>query len=106
MSVNVEQVKRWRLILGASSQEKLGNCCSDMELSSEQMDMDQALAAIYDETEGSSESRGKRAPASADPLQTCKMARRHPYLLQRRCRLYHSARCDREEGTQTTFVRT
>ncbi len=60
MSVDVEQVKRWRLILGASSQEKLGNCCSDMELSSEQMEMDQALAAIYDETEGSSESRGKR----------------------------------------------
>ncbi len=60
MSVDVEQVKRWRLILGASSQEKLGNCCSDMELSSEQMEMDQALAAIYDETEGSTESRGKR----------------------------------------------
>lgn len=61
MSVDVEQVKRWRLILGASSQEKLGNCCSDMELSPEQMEMDQALAAIYDETEESSESRGKRS---------------------------------------------
>ena len=61
MSVDVEQVKRWRLILGASSQEKLGNCCSDMELSPEQMEMDQALAAIYDETEDSSENRGKRS---------------------------------------------
>lgn len=61
MSVDVEQVKRWRLILGASSQEKLGNCCSDMELSPEQMEMDQALAAIYDETEESRDSRGKRS---------------------------------------------
>lgn len=61
MAIDVEQVKRWRLILGASSQDKLGNCCSGMELSAEQLEMDQALAAIYDETEDANDNqRGKR----------------------------------------------
>ncbi|MEZ6141518.1 MAG: VWA domain-containing protein [Zavarzinella sp.] len=60
MSIDVEQVKRWRLILGASAQDKLGSCCQGMELSSEQLEMDQALAAIYDESEDSGTS-GRRS---------------------------------------------
>ncbi len=51
MSADVEQVKRWRMILGASAQESLGNCCAELALSAEQSEMDQALAAIYDESE-------------------------------------------------------
>ncbi|MFN7735686.1 MAG: VWA domain-containing protein [Pirellula sp.] len=60
MSVEVEQVKRWRLILGAPSQDKLGDCCSGMELSPAQLEMDQALASIYDETDEDSDRGNKR----------------------------------------------
>jgi len=50
MNVKVEQVKRWRMVLGASANDSLADCCSGMSLSQEQLEMDQALAAIYDET--------------------------------------------------------
>lgn len=60
MAVDVEQIKRWRLILGPSSQDALNHCCGDAALSAEQSEMDQALAAIYDETE-SSGSGGSRS---------------------------------------------
>ncbi|MBN8246068.1 MAG: VWA domain-containing protein [Verrucomicrobia bacterium] len=46
-----EQLKRWRLILGAAAQEdldRMGAC----NLSEEQRGMDEALAAIYDESSG------------------------------------------------------
>jgi hypothetical protein len=61
MTVDIEQVKRWRLILGPSSQDSLSNCCSGLALSAEQSEMDQALAAIYDESEGDA----ARQPRSA-----------------------------------------
>lgn len=52
------QLTRWRLVLGKDSQECLsGMCAGGMGLSAEQQEMDEALAAIYDETEGEGESR-------------------------------------------------
>jgi hypothetical protein len=50
MSVDVEQVKRWRMVLNASANDSLAECCDGMTLSQEQHEMDQALAAIYDDT--------------------------------------------------------
>src|SRR5262249_23675186 len=45
--------RRWRLILGKDSQESLGGMCAGgMRLSGGDAEMDEALAAIYDETEG------------------------------------------------------
>lgn len=61
MAVDVEQVKRWRLILGAASDESLGQCCSGLNLSPEQLEMDQALAAIYDETDDGGSGGGPRS---------------------------------------------
>lgn len=55
-TVDKEQLKRWRLILGQHAQDslaKMGGC----ELSAEQAGMDEALAAIYDETTGESEAQ-------------------------------------------------
>ncbi|MCC9607954.1 VWA domain-containing protein [Blastopirellula sp. JC732] len=45
--MDAEQLARWRLILGASSQESLCNMGSGFQLSSQQMEMDAALAEIY-----------------------------------------------------------
>ncbi|MCA9194997.1 MAG: VWA domain-containing protein [Planctomycetales bacterium] len=43
-----EQIARWRLILGRESQESLESCsASSCNLSPEQMEMDEALEAIY-----------------------------------------------------------
>src|SRR5688572_2170916 len=59
MPVDQEQLKRWRLILGQHAQESLqrmGGC----QLSAEQTGLDEALAAIYDETSGEDKS-GKRS---------------------------------------------
>lgn len=54
------QLQRWRLILGNKSQESLNNMCSGgCGLSDAQLEMDEALAAIYDETEG--EGKGRRS---------------------------------------------
>jgi hypothetical protein len=57
--VDKEQLKRWRLILGAHAQEPLGRM-GDCGLSIEQAGMDDALAAIYDETSGEGQ-RGQRS---------------------------------------------
>lgn len=47
-----EQLRRWRLVLGKDSQEALGAMCSDsFALGAGDAEMDEALAAIYDETE-------------------------------------------------------
>ncbi|MCM2373135.1 VWA domain-containing protein [Aporhodopirellula aestuarii] len=48
-----EQVRRWRLVLGRSAAEELGRACGGAcpSLSEDQIAMDEALAAIYDETE-------------------------------------------------------
>ncbi len=48
-TIDTEQLKRWRLILGNSAQETL-NGYGGFALSSDQQTMDEALAAIYDET--------------------------------------------------------
>lgn len=54
-----ERIARWRLILGEDSREMLekrsGGAC---ELSAEQQLMDQALAALYDQTSGGSFGQG------------------------------------------------
>lgn len=43
-----DQVKRWRLILGKDSQENLSTCCTGgCVLSDEELQMDEALEAIY-----------------------------------------------------------
>lgn len=63
MSVDKEQLKRWRLILGQHAQDSLaqmGAGCGGCELSAEQLGMDEALAAIYDETPGEGQ-RGQRS---------------------------------------------
>ena len=62
--VDTEQLKRWRLILGKDSQECLGGFCNgdgDMTLSADQCLMDEALAAIYDETEDEEGESKKRS---------------------------------------------
>jgi hypothetical protein len=53
--IDQEQLKRWRLILGAASEEKLQSFgAGDGMLDEESRLMDEVLAAIYDETSGSS----------------------------------------------------
>lgn len=63
-TVDQEQIKRWRLILGQHAQESLAQMAGagGCELSGEQRAMDEALAAIYDESEGGeSAARGRGA---------------------------------------------
>ena len=67
--IESEQLKRWRLVLGKDSQESLcgmGAC----SLSADEALMDEALAAIYDETqaEGDSPRRSAGLGASAPKL--------------------------------------
>lgn len=48
MPITPEQLQRWRLILGKDSQESLsGMCAGGCTLSAEQMEMDEALEALY-----------------------------------------------------------
>ncbi|MGE0760646.1 MAG: VWA domain-containing protein [Pirellulaceae bacterium] len=57
-----EQLTRWRLILGQDAQESLSSLCpSGCALTPEQLEMDEALAAIYDETGDSSDPGQRRA---------------------------------------------
>ncbi|NOU69000.1 VWA domain-containing protein [Paenibacillus sp. LMG 31461] len=52
-TINPEQMKRWRLILGAASEEKLQSYgTGEAMLDEESRLMDEALAAIYDDTGG------------------------------------------------------
>jgi hypothetical protein len=69
--IEPEQLTRWRLVLGKDSQQSFeqmgpGGC----SLSAEQLEMDEALAAIYDETsgEGTSGPRSAGLGASAPKL--------------------------------------
>lgn len=69
MAFDPEQLTRWRLVLGKDSQDALAQMCPNgggCSLSSEQTEMDEALAAIYDESgeEGSGRQGGlgKSAP--------------------------------------------
>ncbi len=67
---NLERMKRWRLILGAESDERFRgmNGAEGMELSMEQELMDQALASIYNNSEaggfGGSGKEGGRGPSN------------------------------------------
>lgn len=68
--VDQEQLKRWRLILGQHAQESLGQMggAGGCQLSAEQTGMDEALAAIYDESSGEGEGqRGKQRSAGLGP---------------------------------------
>jgi VWA domain containing CoxE-like protein len=63
MPANPEQIKRWRLILGQHAQDslnKMAGGAGGCELSAEQRAIDEALAAIYDETQAEGQ-RGKRS---------------------------------------------
>src|SRR5436189_387226 len=61
-TVDKEQLKRWRLILGQHAQQSLAQMggAGGCELSAEQRGMDEALAAIYDETSGEGGAGGQR----------------------------------------------
>ena len=49
--IETEQLKRWRLILGSDVERQLSRCSEDgFVLNREEQVMDEALAAIYDET--------------------------------------------------------
>ena len=65
--LNKEQLKRWRLILGQHAQESLSKMAGPggCELSAEQIGMDEALAAIYDESAGEGAETGRRGQRSA-----------------------------------------
>ena len=65
--LNLEQLKRWRLILGQHSQESLAKMAGPggCQLSGEQAGMDEALAAIYDESSGEDSETGRRGKRSA-----------------------------------------
>lgn len=66
-AVDLEQIKRWRLILGQQAQESLAQMggAGGCELSADQLAMDEALAAIYDESSGDGEQPRSRTPRSA-----------------------------------------
>lgn len=69
--VDTEQLRRWRLILGKDSQDSLSGMCNGaLDLSTDQALMDEALAAIYDETAEEAEKgpRGAGLGASAPRL--------------------------------------
>jgi len=69
-TVDQEQLKRWRLILGQHAQESLGKMggAGGCQLSAEQQGMDEALAAIYDETTGEGDAqRGRQRSAGLGP---------------------------------------
>ena len=62
-----EHIKRWRLILGKHAQESLSQMggARGCELSSAQIGMDEALAAIYDESEGEGQGQARGGKRSA-----------------------------------------
>jgi hypothetical protein len=62
MPFEPEQLRRWRLVLGKDSQETLdGMSAGGCSLSAGDGEMDEALAAIYDETEGETPAPGERS---------------------------------------------
>jgi hypothetical protein len=67
MPVDKTKVTRWRLILGQHAQESLSKMAGPggCELSGEQAGMDEALAAIYDESAGEGTDSGRRGKRSA-----------------------------------------
>ena len=68
--VDQEQLKRWRLILGQHAQDSLAQMggAGGCHAFAEQVAMDEALAAIYDESSGEGEARrGGRRSAGLGP---------------------------------------
>lgn len=67
--VDAGQFKRWRLILGSSTQDSLAAMegSEGCHLSVDQIGMDDALAAIYDESSGDSAAVSNRRGASLGP---------------------------------------
>jgi hypothetical protein len=69
MTFDPEQLRRWRLVLGKDSQDALTDIGQGACLSSGDAEMDEALAAIYDETGGEGGERsaglGKSSPRLA-----------------------------------------
>lgn len=67
----IDRIRRWRLILGAQSQERFSSMSQEWGLTEEQMLMDQALAAIYNHTSeggfGSSLSGSKGGSGPSNP---------------------------------------
>jgi hypothetical protein len=60
--VDAEELRRWRLVLGKDSQQPLdGMCAGGCPLSAGDAEMDEALAAIYDETAGEEQAAGQRS---------------------------------------------
>ena len=60
MTIEREQVNRWRLILGESVNEAMGGFCDGAcQLDADQLAIDEALAAIYDETADGAEEDGE-----------------------------------------------
>ena len=64
---DIEQIKRWRLILGEVAEADLEKVtCNNISLSSEETIMDEALAAIYDASAAdSNEAATRRAGKGA-----------------------------------------
>ncbi len=61
-SFDPEQLRRWRLVLGKDSQDALGGMCQGgLCLPAGDAEMDEALAAIYDETEGDDQPKQRSA---------------------------------------------
>jgi len=61
MAVDMERMKRWRLVLGKDAQDGLKNLSGgELSLSRGEMLMDEALAAIYDNTNGFSAGAGAK----------------------------------------------
>jgi hypothetical protein len=58
--IDPEQLRRWRLILGDKAQDALAGLGSGLSLSDDQQLMDEALAAIYDETDDGDQASGPR----------------------------------------------
>lgn len=59
---DIEQIARWRLILGKDAHEAMAGCCGGaLNLSPEQQLMDEALGAIYDESEGDGSPKSRSA---------------------------------------------
>ncbi len=63
-----EQLTRWRLVLGQDSQDPLSQLCpGGCSLGRDELEMDEALAAIYDETGGSASSERSAGLGNSSP---------------------------------------
>jgi hypothetical protein len=64
--IDPNQLQRWRLVLGKESQSSLSEMAPDgLSLSDEQLQMDEALSAIYDETCSEAQGQGQGQQRSA-----------------------------------------